>query len=57
MVFAYLDPATGGMVIQSIIAAAVTVPFLLRTQIARGWSKLRGTRSAESSKEPPTTSD
>lgn len=41
MVFAYLDPVAGGMVIQTVIAAAVALPIILRTQLARGIKRLR----------------
>lgn len=33
MLFAYLDPGAGSLVIQAIIAGAIAVPFFLRTQI------------------------
>jgi hypothetical protein len=52
MVFAYLDPAAGGMIIQTIVAATVAVPFILRSQIARIVARLRGQRA---SKEPAST--
>lgn len=42
MVFAYIDPGAGSMLIQMLIAAAVAAPFFLRTQIARGINRLRG---------------
>ena len=48
MVFAYLDPAAGGMIIQTIIAAAVALPFILRTQITRGLARLRSQRGPKS---------
>lgn len=48
MVIAYLDPMTGGVVLQTIIAAAVAAPFILRAQIARGIARLKGVRA-----EPP----
>ena len=41
MFLAYLDPAAGGMIIQTIIAAAVAIPFILRTQISRGIELIR----------------
>jgi hypothetical protein len=52
MVFAYLDPAAGGMIIQSIIAAAVALPFILRSQISRGIAWLRGNRRGNASGTP-----
>jgi hypothetical protein len=44
MVLGYLDPAAGGMIIQTIVAAAVALPFILRSQIARAVSRFRGDR-------------
>lgn len=41
MVLAYLDASTGGLIIQTLIAAAVAIPFILRTQLARGLAMLR----------------
>ena len=38
---AYLDASTGGLIIQTLIAAAVAIPFILRTQVARGLAMLR----------------
>lgn len=38
---AYLDPGAGSLLIQALIAAAVTVPFLLRTKIAATIRRLR----------------
>ena len=44
MVLAYLDPAAGGMIVQTIIAAAVALPFILRGQITRAVARFRGGR-------------
>ncbi len=41
MLLAYLDATTGGLVIQTLIAALVAIPFILRTQVARGISYIR----------------
>ena len=49
MVLGYLDPAAGGMIVQTIIAAAVALPFILRAQISRGLARLRGSRAKNSS--------
>ena len=38
---AYLDASTGGLIIQTLIALAVAIPFILRTQVARGLAMLR----------------
>lgn len=55
MVFAYLDPGAGSMVIQTIIAAVVAVPFVLRSQIGRVMTRLRGRTG--STRAQPTSKD
>jgi hypothetical protein len=57
MVFAYLDPAAGGMVIQTLVAAAVALPFILRSQLTRGLNRLRGRGPEPKPDEAPTESD
>lgn len=54
MFVAYLDPNTGGLLIQTLIAALVAVPFILRTQISRGISLIRrrGRSAAEEERQP-----
>ena len=45
---AYIDLAAGGMVVQMVVAAAVAIPFFLRSHISRGLSRLRrGTASTD----------
>lgn len=34
-VLAYIDPGSGSLVIQAVIAAVVAVPFFFRTQLGR----------------------
>jgi hypothetical protein len=41
MVFAYLDATTGTLIVQTIIAAAVAIPFILRTQLSRAIAVFR----------------
>lgn len=45
MVFAYLDPGAGSLVIQAILAAALAIPFFLRSQLTAFVSRVRGKRS------------
>jgi hypothetical protein len=52
--FAYLDPGAGSLAIQMIIAAALAVPYFLRTQIARGINRLRGQSSGTRASEQPS---
>jgi hypothetical protein len=39
---AYLDPGTGSLLIQAAIAAALAVPFLLRTKLRSLLGRIRG---------------
>ena len=57
MVLAYLDPAAGGMVIQTLVAAAVALPFILRSQLTRGLNRLRGRSAEAASDETPPRED
>jgi hypothetical protein len=38
---AYIDAASGGLIVQVLIASIVAVPFFLRTQLKRGITTLR----------------
>jgi hypothetical protein len=42
-VFAYIDPGAGSLVIQAVIAAVVSIPFLFRSAIRSTLQRLRGT--------------
>ncbi len=39
---AYIDPGTGSLIVQALIAAIVAVPLFFRTQIARAVRAVRG---------------
>ena len=39
---AYIDPGSGSLIIQAIIATAIAVPFFLREQIGRVVRRVRG---------------
>jgi hypothetical protein len=41
-VLAYIDPGSGSLAIQAVIAALVAAPFVLRHQISRVVNRLRG---------------
>jgi hypothetical protein len=51
MVFAYLDPNIGTVVVQTIVAAAITVPIVLRTQVGAVIARLRGQRADQDAPE------
>jgi hypothetical protein len=62
--FAYIDPGSGSLVLQAILAALVSVPFFFRRTIGGAIGKLRGRSKPESSKaeesgqtEPPSQPD
>jgi hypothetical protein len=60
---AYLDPGSGSLLIQVIIASVLAVPYFLRTQIGRAISLVRGrgkpsestTESQDEATRPETT--
>jgi len=51
--FAYIDPGAGSLVIQAIIAAFVSIPFLFRTAIRSTLQRLRGTPAQRDTKGDP----
>jgi hypothetical protein len=53
VILAYIDPGAGSMVIQMLIAAAIAIPFFLRTQIARAVDRIRGRTHSDSEERPP----
>ena len=48
LVFAYIDPGSGSLVIQAVIAGLVAIPVLFRQRIASFVRTVRGDRQAES---------
>jgi hypothetical protein len=42
IVFAYIDPGSGSLVIQAVIAGLVAIPIFFRHQISRAVRSLRG---------------
>jgi uncharacterized protein (DUF2062 family) len=49
MIFAYIDPGAGSMVIQAVIAGIIAVPFFFRTRIGLMVSRIRNRRSEDKS--------
>ncbi len=41
MVFAYIDPGSGSLIIQALIAGLVAIPIFFRTQLTRGVHAVR----------------
>ena len=44
MVFGYIDPGAGSMVIQALLAGLLAVPFFFRTQVSRFVQRIRNPR-------------
>jgi hypothetical protein len=40
----YIDPGAGSLVVQAVLAAALAIPFVLRTHIGRAVQRLRDLR-------------
>jgi hypothetical protein len=57
LIFAYIDPGSGSLVIQALIAGLVAVPIFFRRQIARIVGSLRGhddpTEQVAAQDDPP----
>ena len=51
---AYIDPGSGSLLIQVIIATVLAVPYFLRTQIGRAWALVRGRGKSSEAEETAT---
>lgn len=47
MPFGYIDPGSGSMLLQVLLAGLLAVPFFFRRVIADTWHRVRGDRSEE----------
>jgi hypothetical protein len=60
LVFAYLDPGSGSLIIQGLIAAVIAVPVLFRNKISAMVRAVRGGDATQETKETvaePTSTD
>ena len=57
MVFSYIDPGSGGMLIQILLAGVLAVPFFFRNAIAGVFRRVRGERSVTSEVAQDRTED
>ena len=46
-IWAYIDPGSGSMLLQVILAGILAVPFFFRRTIADVWHRVRGERPEE----------
>jgi hypothetical protein len=44
---AYIDPGTGSLILQAILAALLSIPFVFRRTIGGFWHRLRGDAQTE----------
>ena len=44
---AYIDPGSGSMLLQVLLAGALAIPFFFRRVISDGLNRIRGKRAAE----------
>jgi hypothetical protein len=52
MPLGYIDPGSGSMLLQVILAGLLAVPFFFRRVISDAWHRVRGERPSEPSAEP-----
>lgn len=52
---AYIDPGSGGMLLQVILAGVLAVPFFFRRAIGGGWRRIRGGGSSHAAREDSAT--
>jgi hypothetical protein len=48
---AYIDPGSGSLLLQALLAALLAVPFFFRRTIGDAWHRLRGGSKAEAVRE------
>ena len=53
---AYIDPGSGTLLIQVILAGVLAVPFFFRRVIADGWRRIRGEDTPASTSNSTTSS-
>jgi hypothetical protein len=51
-ILAYIDPGSGSLILQAILAAIISVPFFFRRTIGDVINRLRGGSKAETVREP-----
>lgn len=57
---AYIDPGSGSLLLQVLLAGVLAVPFFFRRVIADGWQRIRGDRGTTAKRSrggEDTTSD
>ena len=57
LILAYIDPGAGSLVIQALIAAALSVPFIFRRAIASAVQRVRPRAGERSSADDPNSTN
>jgi hypothetical protein len=57
MPFLYIDPGSGTLLIQVILAGVLAVPFFFRRVIADGWRRIRGEDTTTSSSSTTSSTE
>ncbi len=52
---AYIDPGSGSMLLQVLLAGVLAVPFFFRRAIGGGWRRLRGEDSTPATRDRDST--
>ena len=56
IVFLYIDPGTGSLLIQALIAGLLAIPFFFRRTIGSWFARMRGTDDTPDAPPPSTSS-
>jgi hypothetical protein len=54
---AYIDPGSGSLLLQALLAALLSVPFFFRRTIGGVWHRVRGVKAEEPSPDNTERSD
>ena len=54
MPFGYIDPGSGSMLIQVLLAGLLAVPFFFRRVIGDAWHRIRGEQPDRATETAPT---
>jgi hypothetical protein len=56
-ILAYIDPGSGSLLLQALLAALLSVPFFFRRTIGDVWHRLRGAKAEPTSPDATERSD
>jgi hypothetical protein len=54
---AYIDPGSGSMLLQVLLAGVLAVPFFFRRVISDAWHRVRGGSTDQTTRTAPSTGD